>query len=377
MIEKTNKLTDDLNVSNFGHDKKRLNKAFDINTSVDNEKLKAPVDNLKITVLGLGGGGSNATRHMHSILEGVDFCCLNTDKQALDLCSNEAKTLLIGPKTTKGLGSGGDPSLGLAAAKESASEIQDLVADSDVVFIAAGLGGGTGTGATEQTAHIARNMGILSIAVVTTPFKFEGPQRLAISQTAATSVSKLVDATILISNERLLSFTKQDLTLLEAFELSNNVILNAVQSISDLIKKPGLINIDFADLCSVIRNAGISLISSATASGDLRAPTAIENAMHSPLLGEENIECAKGIIINITSSSSLKLSEYQLINNYVQEYIREDTKVILGTSIEEELEDNLKVTVILTGVDPAKAEEKSTTIPVQEHNASNRRSRFL
>jgi cell division protein FtsZ len=307
-------------------------------------------ENIKVSVLGIGGGGGNAVQHMAQNIDGdIHFVALNTDQQALDILTVD--TFLIGPKATKGLGSGGNPEIGMSAAKESSNEIQELLVDTDVCFIAAGLGGGTGTGASQEIASIARSMGILTIAVVTKPFQFEGSQRSKNSESSLNVLKHDVDSTIVVSNDKLLSFMKEEITLLNAFKLANDVLLSAVQSISDLIKKPGLINVDFNDVCSVVRDMGLGLISSASANGDLRAKTAIELALTSPLISESEVHSAKGIIVNITSGLDLKLSEYHLVNSIVSKFATDTTKVVLGTTIDPDMQDAVRVTLILTGVD--------------------------
>lgn len=318
---------------------------------------------IRIAVIGVGGGGGNAVQYMTGMngeqaISGVEFMVANTDLQALQRCP--VATVPIGKQLTKGMGSGGNPAVGKEAAKEDATDIQNALSGIDILFIAAGLGGGTGSGAAPAIAEIAHSLGILTIGVVTKPFHFEGAQRMKIAEFAIEELIKSVDSLIVVPNNKLLSFLDKDATLLDAFQAANAVLANAVQGISDLITNPGLINVDFADLHSVIKDMGPSVMSVASATGDLRAKDATLKAISSPLLSDTDLEHAKGILVNVTAGLNLKLSEFQVVGDLLSEYMSEKTHVVMGTSIDPDLVDELRVTVIITGAANKKGAPKAS-----------------
>ncbi|EHQ51415.1 cell division protein FtsZ [Ectothiorhodospira sp. PHS-1] len=306
--------------------------------------------NAVIKVIGVGGGGGNAVQHMvNASIEGVDFVVANTDAQALKRV--DAKTLLqLGSHITKGLGAGADPAVGREAALEDRERIQEVIDGADMVFITAGMGGGTGTGAAPVVAQIAKEMGILTVAVVTKPFPFEGKKRMQVAQSGMENLAKYVDSLITIPNDKLLSVLGKNVTLLDAFKAANDVLLGAVQGIAELITRPGLINVDFADVRTVMSEMGMAMMGTGTASGGDRARVAAEAAISSPLLEDVNIAGARGILVNVTAGMDMSIGEFEEVGAAVKEFASEDATVVVGTVIDPEMNDELRVTLVATGL---------------------------
>lgn len=308
----------------------------------------------KIKVLGVGGGGNNALNSMikENRILGVEFIAVNTDLQAL--LENSAGTKLqIGEKLTKGLGSGANPSIGESAAKESQDKIKDMVAGSDMVFITAGMGGGTGTGATPVLAQIAKETGALTVAVVTKPFMFEGTRRMVQAEEGIEELKDKVDTLIIIPNQRILEVVDKNASLLEAFRLADSVLAQGVQGISDLITTPGLINVDFADVKTVMQDAGSALMGIGTATGENRAVAAARAAINSPLLGT-SIDGARGILYNIIGGKNLTMHEVNEASAIIKDVADADANIIFGATIKEEMGDEIKISVIATGFDESR-----------------------
>ena len=303
-----------------------------------------------IKVIGVGGGGGNAVHHMISNqVEGVEFICANTDSQALS--NIDAKTILqMGSGVTKGLGAGANPEIGRQAALEDRDEIAAILAGADMVFITAGMGGGTGTGAAPIVAEVARELGILTVAVVTKPFPFEGRKRLLVAQQGIEALSEHVDSLITIPNEKLLDVLGKDASLLDAFKAANDVLLGAVKGIADLIMNPGMINVDFADVKTVMSEMGMAMMGTGHASGPNRAREAAEAAIRSPLLEDVNLEGARGILVNITAGENLSLGEFSEVGDTIEEFASYDATVVIGTVIDPSLKDEIRVTVVATGL---------------------------
>ncbi|HDT9531625.1 TPA: cell division protein FtsZ [Listeria monocytogenes] len=306
-----------------------------------------------IKVIGVGGGGNNAVNRMieHGV-QGVEFISVNTDAQALNLAKAETK-LQIGTKLTRGLGAGAVPEIGKKAAEESREQIEEALKGSDMVFVTAGMGGGTGTGAAPVIAQIAKEMGALTVGVVTRPFGFEGPKRTKQALTGTEAMKEAVDTLIVIPNDRLLQIVDKNTPMLEAFREADNVLRQGVQGISDLIAVPGLINLDFADVKTIMTNRGSALMGIGIATGENRAAEAAKKAISSPLL-ETSVDGAKGVLMNITGGSNLSLYEVQEAAEIVSSASDEDVNMIFGSVINDELKDELIVTVIATGFDEAK-----------------------
>ena len=303
-----------------------------------------------IKVIGVGGGGGNAIEHMvsHSI-EGVEFIAVNTDAQVLR-SSKADVTLQIGQNVTKGLGAGADPNVGREAAQEDRETIRQSLDGADMVFITAGMGGGTGTGAAPEVAKIAREMGILTVAVVTKPFPFEGKKRGVFANQGIEELSKNVDSLITIPNEKLLKVMRPGTPLLQAFSAANDVLRGAVQGIAELITRPGLINVDFADVKTVMSEMGTAMMGSGVASGADRAEEAAESAIASPLLEDIDLSGARGILVNITAGPDFAIDEFETVGNAVKAFASENATVVVGTVIDMELTDELRVTVVATGI---------------------------
>jgi cell division protein FtsZ len=312
------------------------------------------VDNIPqsavIKVIGVGGGGGNAVHHMISNqVDGVDFICANTDSQALS--NLKAKTVLqMGTTITKGLGAGANPEIGRQAALEDREQIADILSGADMVFITAGMGGGTGTGAAPIVAEVAREMGILTVAVVTRPFPFEGKKRSSVAEQGIEQLSASVDSLITIPNEKLLDVLGKEASLLEAFKAANDVLLGAVKGIADLIMHPGMINVDFADVKTVMSEMGMAMMGTGFASGEDRAREAAESAIRSPLLEDVNLQGARGILVNITAGENLSLGEFSEVGDTVEEFASDDATVVVGTVIDPTLGDEMRVTVVATGL---------------------------
>lgn len=312
----------------------------------------------EIKVVGVGGGGGNALNHMlASNIEGVEFICANTDAQALKDIT--AKTVLqLGTEATKGLGAGANPEVGRQAAIEDHARIAEVLEGADMVFITAGMGGGTGTGAAPVFAQVARELGILTVAVVTKPFAFEGRKRMKIAEEGIKALSEHVDSLITIPNEKLKDVMGETTSLLKAFAAANDVLLGAVQGIADLIIRPGMINVDFADVRTVMSEMGMAMMGSGRASGEGRAREAAEAAIRSPLLEDVNLQGARGILVNITAGPDLSLGEFSEVGEIVEDFASDNATVVVGTVIDESLGDELRVTVVATGL--GGVEEKPT-----------------
>lgn len=305
--------------------------------------------NAVIKVFGVGGGGGNAIRHMiASNIEGVDFISVNTDAQAL---AGIDHAIQIGNSITKGLGAGANPEIGRQSAMEDRQKIADMVKDCDMAFITAGMGGGTGTGAAPVIAEVAREMGVLTVAVVTKPFNFEGKKRMQVAESGLSQLEKCVDSLITIPNENLLSVMGKKASLLDAFGEANNVLLGAVQGISDLITRSGIINVDFADVKTVMSEMGKAMMGTGTAIGDNRAREATELAINSPLLEDVSLQGARGILVNITAGIDLNLGEFSEVGEIVRNIASDDATVVVGTVIDDTMGESLKVTVVATGID--------------------------
>lgn len=326
--------------------------------------------NAVIKVIGVGGGGGNAVEHMLSNqVDGVEFICANTDAQALK--NMNAKTLLqLGGAVTKGLGAGANPNVGRDAALEDRERIREVLDGSDMVFITAGMGGGTGTGGAPIVAEIAKEMGILTVAVVTKPFPFEGRKRMQVAQEGMKELTDNVDSLITIPNEKLLSVLGPKTSLLDAFKAANDVLLGAVQGIADLIIRPGMINVDFADVRTVMSEMGMAMMGTGYASGENRAREAAEKAIRSPLLEDVNLQGARGILVNITAGESLSLGEFSEVGDTVEEFASDNATVVVGTVIDPSMGDDLRVTVVATGLG-AVAEQAS---PVRAVESMTKRS---
>ena len=306
-----------------------------------------------IKVIGIGGGGGNAVGHMMaSGIEGVDFICANTDAQALK--SAQVKTgIQIGCNITKGLGAGANPEIGRQAAMEDRDRIQEVVEGSDMLFITAGLGGGTGTGAAPVIAQLAKELGVLTVAVVTKPFLMEGIKRMQIADQGIAELGRYVDSLITIPNEKLLTVLGPDTTLLDAFRTANEVLQGAVQGIADLITRSGLINVDFADVRTVMSEMGMAMMGTGVANGDNRAREAAEAAISSPLLEDINLDGANGILVNVTAGRDLSIGEFQEVGEMVKDRASVDATVVVGTVIDDDMANELRVTVVATGLGQA------------------------
>jgi len=303
-----------------------------------------------IKVIGVGGGGGNAVEHMLSQeIEGVDFICANTDAQALK--NSKARTLLqLGAEITKGLGAGSDPKIGRQAAEEDRDRISELLDGADLVFITAGMGGGTGTGAVPIVAQIAKDMGILTVAVITKPFSFEGCPRMEVAESGILDLVPYVDSLITIPNDKLLSVLGKNITLLDAFKAANNVLLGAVQGIAELITRPGLINVDFADVRTVMREMGTAMMGTGVAIGENRATEAAEAAISSPLLEDIDLSGARGVLVNITAGLNMSIGEFESVGEVVKGITSECANVVVGTVIDPEMTDEMRVTIVVTGI---------------------------
>ncbi|HXW10807.1 MAG TPA: cell division protein FtsZ [Steroidobacteraceae bacterium] len=317
-----------------------------------------------IKVVGVGGGGGNAVAHMvTSGIEGVDFICINTDAQALK--HSKVKTSLqIGSNITKGLGAGADPEVGRQAAMEDRDRIVELIEGSDMIFITAGMGGGTGTGAAPIVAQVAKELGILTVAVVTKPFEMEGNKRNSLAEQGINELHKYVDSLITIPNQKLLTVLGGDITLLDAFKSANQVLQGAVQGIAELITRPGMINVDFADVKTVMAETGMAMMGSGHAKGENRARAAAESAISSPLLEDVNLSGAHGLLINVTAGMDLRTSEFHTVGETVKQFASEDATVVVGYVIDHEMSDEIRVTVVATGI--GRAQPKTMQKPQVE-----------
>ena len=314
------------------------------------ELADEPQQNAVIKVIGVGGGGGNAVQHMVvNNIEGVEFICANTDSQALRKV--EARSVIqLGGAVTKGLGAGANPEVGRQAAMEDRERIAEAIRGADMIFITAGMGGGTGTGGAPVVAEVAKELGILTVAVVTKPFPFEGKKRALIAEQGLAQLAESVDSLITIPNEKLLSVLGKNSSLLDAFSAANDVLLGAVQGIADLIMRPGMINVDFADVRTVMSEMGQAMMGTGSATGDNRAREAAEMAIGSPLLEDVDLQGARGILVNVTAGLDLTLGEFTEVGQVIEEFASEHATVVIGTVIDHDLVDELKVTVVATGL---------------------------
>ncbi len=334
------------------------------------ELVDSCTDRAVIKVIGVGGGGGNAVGHMiEQNIDGVDFICANADAQALNASS--AKTLIqLGSGITKGLGAGANPEVGRQAALEDRDRIREVLEGADMCFITAGMGGGTGTGAAPVIAEIAKDMNILTVAVVTKPFFFEMKKRMQVAEQGIDELRQYVDSLIIVPNEKLLSVMKGK-ALKQAFSAANSVLHGAVQGIAELITHPGMINVDFADVRTVMSEKGTAMMGNGVASGENRAAEAANQAISSPLLEDVNLRGARGILVNITSGEDLTIDEFAEVGNIVQEFASEEATVVVGTAINEALEDEVRVTVVATGLGNNKVEAMPTPTRISENKKPN------
>ncbi|WHN65253.1 cell division protein FtsZ [Cysteiniphilum sp. QT6929] len=317
------------------------------------EVSESLTDNAVIKVIGVGGGGGNAVEHMLTQnIEGVEFICANTDSQALKN-SSARHAIQIGNELTKGLGAGANPEVGKRAAQEDRARIQQALEGADMVFITAGMGGGTGTGAAPVIAEVAKEMGILTVAVVTKPFPFEGRRRMQLAEYGISELSQSVDSLITIPNAKLLSVLGKNISLLDAFKAANGVLQGAVQGIAELITRPGLINVDFADVRTVMSAMGVAMMGTATASGENRAREAAEAAVASPLLEDVNLAGAKGVLVNITAGMDMSIGEFEEVGDVIKAFTSDQATVVVGTVIDQDMSDELRVTIVVTGLETA------------------------
>ncbi|WP_105900705.1 cell division protein FtsZ [Vibrio gangliei] len=314
------------------------------------EPMMEMSDDAVIKVVGVGGGGGNAVEHMvRESIEGVEFISVNTDAQALRKVS-VSNVIQIGGDITKGLGAGANPQVGRDSALEDREAIKAVLAGADMVFIAAGMGGGTGTGAAPVIAEVAKELGILTVAVVTKPFSFEGKKRMAFAEQGIEELSKHVDSLITIPNEKLLKVLGRGITLLEAFAKANDVLKNAVQGIAELITRPGMMNVDFADVRTVMSEMGHAMMGSGIATGEDRAEEAAEIAISSPLLEDIDLAGARGVLVNITAGLDMRLEEFETVGNTVKAFASDNATVVIGTSLDPDMSDEIRVTVVATGI---------------------------
>ncbi|ALP52336.1 cell division protein FtsZ [Candidatus Tenderia electrophaga] len=319
------------------------------------ELMDTYTQNAVIKVLGVGGGGGNAVEHMVAAnIEGVDFITANTDAQALKKSSSKT-VLQLGSGITKGLGAGADPDIGRKAALEDRERIIEMIDGADMLFITAGMGGGTGTGAAPVVAQLAKELGILTVAVVTRPFSFEGNKRNSVADEGIKELGQYVDSLITIPNEKLLHVLGKNVSLLQAFASANDVLLGAVQGIAELITRPGLINVDFADVRTVMSEMGMAMMGSGKASGEDRAREAAEMAVASPLLEDIDLAGARGILVNVTAGLDMSIGEFEEVGNTIKEFASENATVVVGTVIDPDMADELRVTVVATGLGQAPA----------------------
>ncbi len=310
-----------------------------------------------IKVIGVGGCGGNAVEHMiEKNVNGVEFICANTDMQALKK-SQAPITLQIGGDITKGLGAGAKPEIGREAALEDRDRIAEIIDGADMLFITAGMGGGTGTGAAPVVAQVAKEMGILTVAVVTKPFLFEG-KRMGVAAEGLDELSRHVDSLIIIPNEKLMEVLGEDVTFMDAFKAANDVLHNAVSGIAEIINCPGMVNVDFADVRTVMSEMGMAMMGSALATGPERARIAAEQAVASPLLENVDLTNARGILVNITASHNFKMKEYYEVMNTIKSYAAEDATVIVGNVFDDQIGDGLRVTMVATGLNSAEHRQK-------------------
>jgi cell division protein FtsZ len=322
-----------------------------------------------IKVIGVGGGGGNAVNHMiNSSIDGVEFICANTDAQALRKL-NIGTIIQLGVELTKGLGAGTNPEIGRQAAEENKERIKEVLEGADMVFLTAGMGGGTGTGAIPVIASIAKEMGILTVAVVTKPFLFEGKKKQGVAERGIVELEKYVDSLITIPNQKLLPVLGNNVSLMDAFRAANDVLLDAVQGITELIVHPGMINVDFADVRTVMSGMGAAIMGTGTASGENRAREAAEKAIACPLLEDINLQGARGILVNI-SAANMGIAEFNEVGNIVHEFASEDAIIKIGTAIDPNLDDEIKVTVVATGMGLPPVQAKATVKSMQTNTGA-------
>ncbi|BFI97185.1 MAG: cell division protein FtsZ [Rhodanobacter sp.] len=330
------------------------------------ELIEKLAPNAVIKVIGVGGGGGNAVAHMiNANIEGVEFIVANTDAQAMSSC-NSRTHLQLGANVTKGLGAGANPEVGRQAALEDRERIEAMLEGADMVFITAGMGGGTGTGAAPVVAQLAKEKGILTVAVVTKPFPFEGRRRMQVAQKGIEDLSQHVDSLITVPNEKLISVLGREVTLVNAFKAANNVLQGAVQGIADLITAPGLINVDFADVRTVMSEMGLAMMGTGVASGDDRAQAAAEQAIKNPLLEDVNLNGACGILVNVTAGPNLTMREFDEIGRVINDFASEDATVVIGTSLDPELKDEVRVTVVATGLNRATGRQSMRPVETKQ-----------
>ena len=326
------------------------------------ELAQSQDSNAVIKVVGVGGGGGNAVEHMVlENIDGVEFICANTDAQALKN-SNAKIHIQLGDALTKGLGAGANPKIGREAAEEDRDRIREILQGADMVFITAGMGGGTGTGAAPIFAEVAKELNILTVAVVTKPFSFEGKQRALAAEEGIRRLAEHVDSLITIPNNKLLTVLGKNISLLNAFKAANNVLLGAVKGISDLITRPGLINVDFADVRTVMSEMGMAMMGTGCATGEQRARQAAEAAIASPLLEDVNFAGARGILVNITAGPDMSIGEFEEVGDVVKEFISDDATVVVGTVIDPDMTEEMRVTVIVTGLGDVKSRGQQSSM---------------
>ncbi|KGM53844.1 cell division protein FtsZ [Lysobacter daejeonensis GH1-9] len=321
------------------------------------ELVEQMAPNAVIKVIGVGGGGGNAVAHMVSgSVDGVEFITANTDSQAIKNCGAKLQ-LQLGSNVTKGLGAGANPEVGRQAALEDRERLMDALQGADMVFITAGMGGGTGTGAAPVVAQLAKEMGILTVAVVTKPFPFEGRRRMQVALKGIEELSHHCDSLITIPNEKLITVLGRNATMIQAFRAANDVLLGAVQGIADLIVRPGLINVDFADVRTVMSEMGLAMMGTGAARGDDRAQAAAEAAIQNPLLDDVNLSGANGILVNITAGPDFTMAEFDEVGRTIEGFASEDATVVIGTVLDPDMQDEVKVTVVATGLNRAVARQ--------------------
>lgn len=324
--------------------------------------------NAIIKVIGVGGGGGNAIKHMLGAdIQGVEFIRANTDRQALE-DHGAGLVLQLGTSITKGLGAGANPEVGRQSALEDRDRIHDILKGADMVFITAGMGGGTGTGGAPVVAEVAKELGALTVAVVTKPFPFEGKKRIQFAEEGIYKLSQVVDSLITIPNQKLLSVLGKGVSLLDAFKAANNVLLGAVQGIAELITRPGLINVDFADVRTVMSEMGVAMMGTGVAAGENRARLAAEAAISSPLLDDISLSGARGVLVNITAGHDMTISEFEEVGDAIKGFTAEDATVIVGTVIDPNMTDELRVTLVATGLGRTNTVPPRSVVDARTHS---------
>ncbi len=332
------------------------------------EVVESHTDNAIIRVIGVGGAGGNALEHMvSSEIEGVDFICANTDAQALNR-SSAGSVIQIGQQTTRGRGAGAKPSIGRDSALEDRERIRDAIEGTEMLFITAGMGGGTGTGAAPVVAEIAKEMGVLTVAVVTKPFEMEGKKRMSVALEGIDELRKHVDSIITIPNEKLMTVFGENMSLKDAFSEADGVLHGAVQGIAELITRDGMVNVDFADVKTVMSEMGMAMMGTGYATGDNRAADAADAALHSPLLDDIDLRGARGVLVNITSGYDLTMGQYKAVGSAVHQYASEEATIVIGTAFDPDMSDAIRVTVVATGLNDSS---------VKQHESSSRQKPVL